>query len=99
MPNDVEEQSERIKVTPKPVPICTLFEDGSLKVVGRGIGLLELQRLLLSASGSIAERTLQRAAAMEQVLTMVQQRFDGFDPATEKAMAAVLGHTATLAED
>jgi hypothetical protein len=98
MPNDVEERPEKTTLKPKAVPICTLFADGSLKVEGQGIGLIELQKILLSSVASISERTLQRAAAMEHVLTMVQQRFDGFDPATEKAMTTVLGQNITQAQ-
>jgi hypothetical protein len=96
MPNDSEdhpERPEKIQIHEKPVPVCTLFADGSLKVEGKGIGLLELQHLMLGAVASISERTLKRAAGMEQVLSMVQQRFGGFDEATEQAMATVLGQT------
>jgi hypothetical protein len=94
---DKPEKPGKARLTPKapppPVPVCTLMSDGSVALEDeqKRIPLLELNRLLLSASAVITERTAQRAAAMESVLGVVQARFDGFDPQTEKAMATVLG--------
>jgi hypothetical protein len=99
MPNDAENrpepQPEKATLKPRPqrqpAPVCTLFDNGQLRVEPSGIGLAELHRLLLGAAAQITERTLQRALAMERVLSAVQQRFDGFDAETAKAMAAALG--------
>jgi hypothetical protein len=102
MPNDVstlpEPQPEKVTLTPKPqrqpVPVCTLFDNGYMKVEPTGVGLTELHRLLLGAAAQITERTLQRAVTMERVLVAVQRGFDGFDQETGQAIAAALGQSA-----
>jgi len=99
MPNDVEtpEPPDKVTLTPRPqrqpVPVCTLYDTGQFRVEPGTVGLLELYRLLLGAAAQITDRTLQRAVAMERVLATVQQRFQGFDPETAEAIAAVLGQT------
>jgi hypothetical protein len=82
------------RVTPRPeepIPLCTVMSDGSIKVQSPQTPLVDLNRTLLYASATLTERTVQRAAAMEQVIVSVQRRFDGFDDQTTHAMAAVLG--------
>jgi hypothetical protein len=82
----------REQVPQEPTPVCTLFSDGGIRVEnGVGLTLIELQRLMLASVLSISDRTVQRGAAMERVLAGIQQRFDGFDPETEDAIATVLG--------
>jgi hypothetical protein len=86
---------KKISLTPKPgaqaIPLCTVMSDGQVKVQAPQIPLIELNGALLTASGIITERLVQRAAAMERVIRSLQQRFDGFDPETEQMMIAVLG--------
>jgi hypothetical protein len=95
MLDDAEGGEKKITLTPKaraqPIPICTVMSDGQVKVPDPQMPLSELNRMLLTASGLITERLLQRAGAMEQVIRSIGQRFDGFDPETETAIAAVLG--------
>jgi hypothetical protein len=88
-----------VTVTPRPqrqpVAVCTLYDNGYLKVEPTGIGLAELHRLLLGASSQFTERTLQRAVTMERVLVAVQRGFDGFDHETSTAIAVALGQHTT----
>jgi hypothetical protein len=94
---DVDERFEKQPLVEKsgatPMPVCTLLSDGSLRVEGSRVGLVELHRMLLMHASAIAERTVQRAAAMEQVLARIEQRFSGFDADTARALASVLGQT------
>jgi hypothetical protein len=87
--------AEKITLTPKPgaqpIPLCTVMSDGQVKVQAPQIPLVELNSALLQASSIITDRLVQRAAAMERVIRSVHMRFDGFDPETEQAIAAVLG--------
>ena len=95
MLDDAQGSDDKTHLTPKagaqPIPICTVMSDGSLKVQAPQIPLVELNRILLGAAGILTERTVQRAAAMERVLSSINQRFDGFDADTEQAIAAALG--------
>jgi hypothetical protein len=75
----------------KPTPVCTVFNDCSIRVDGKGIGLIELQRLLLGAAVQVMDRTVQRAVAMEGALIRVHTRFDGLDEETDAAIRQVLG--------
>jgi hypothetical protein len=98
--NDIDqhragEPAEKLTLTPRqaePTPVCTLFSDGGIRVEqGTGLSLMELQRLMLASVLSISDRTVQRAVAMERVISMIQERYDGFDPETEQAIGTVLG--------
>jgi hypothetical protein len=90
-----EEEPAKTTLTqrkPEPAPVCTVFSDGAIRVESNtGLSLVELQRLLLASALSITDRTVQRGAAMERVLMLIQSRYDGFDPEVEHSIATVLG--------
>jgi purine nucleoside permease len=99
MLDDAEAREGKQHLTPKPgaepIPVVTVMSDATVKVQQPQMPLVDLNRVMLMASAILTERTVQRAAAMERLLQSIQQRFDGFDPATQQAFAAVLGQTAT----
>jgi hypothetical protein len=92
---DQEFDQVRQKVTPREVapaePICTLFKDGSMRVEGQQVALVELQRCLLGAALTVTGQTVQRATMMEQVLRRMRDRYDGFDTETNDALVSILG--------
>ena len=97
MLDDADGRDEKITLTPRvlePVPMCTVMSDGTLQVPDPHTPLVVLNRTLLSASAILTERTVQRAAGMEQVLGTVQRNFKGWDEETGVAIATVLGQAA-----
>lgn len=93
MLDDTDRETPRDQLTPKPPePICTVMSDGSIQVIGR-LSLVDLNNLMLSALSLMTARTVERAAATEQVLATVYRRWEGFDPATSQMIEAVLGIT------
>lgn len=96
MLDDTEQHSDPPKATlsprpeAKPVPICTVMSDGSIQVVGKGIGAVELNRLLLATAAAVTDRAVTQAVALQRVLAMINSRFDGFDEETAQAIASVL---------